>query len=194
MLEDSDIDYQGWRELAERWADVLATRYRDAADPTPEMATARTAINARFRAWLDAHYHELASLPSVPTPAMVHRTPHAMESRLGDGPLALIVIDGLSLALWRALEPLVRDPGECERWDSNPHALRHGILSPARLPIPPLPRTGGTYSTGGGKALERWNGERWTVDGGRWTENGGRRNGEGGANRISARAPFTVPR
>src|SRR5437763_11242103 len=28
----------------------------------------------------------------------------------------------------------------CGRSDSNPHDLRHGILSPARLPIPPRPR------------------------------------------------------
>ena len=27
----------------------------------------------------------------------------------------------------------------CERGDSNPHGLLHWILSPARLPIPPLP-------------------------------------------------------
>ncbi len=27
------------------------------------------------------------------------------------------------------------------RWDSNPHGLLHMILSHARLPIPPLPRT-----------------------------------------------------
>jgi proteasome lid subunit RPN8/RPN11 len=28
----------------------------------------------------------------------------------------------------------------CGRGDSNPHGLPHGILSPARLPVPPLPR------------------------------------------------------
>src|SRR5690606_1568195 len=27
---------------------------------------------------------------------------------------------------------------KCERRESNPHALRHWILSPARLPVPPL--------------------------------------------------------
>ena len=32
-------------------------------------------------------------------------------------------------------------PPSCRRWDSNPHALsRHRILSPARLPVPPLRR------------------------------------------------------
>src|SRR5664279_4916354 len=30
----------------------------------------------------------------------------------------------------------------CGRRDSNPHGSPHGILSPARLPIPPLPRRG----------------------------------------------------
>lgn len=28
----------------------------------------------------------------------------------------------------------------CERGDSNPHGLLHWILSPARLPVPPLPQ------------------------------------------------------
>ena len=28
----------------------------------------------------------------------------------------------------------------CRRWDSNPHDLRPGILSPVRLPVPPLRR------------------------------------------------------
>ena len=29
---------------------------------------------------------------------------------------------------------------QCERGDSNPHGFPHWILSPARLPIPPLPQ------------------------------------------------------
>lgn len=29
---------------------------------------------------------------------------------------------------------------DCERGDSNPHPLRDWILSPARLPVPPLSR------------------------------------------------------
>ena len=107
-LASGEPDYQGWRELASRWADVLANRYRDAAEMTPAMVDARRVLNSRFKAWLEGHFHELASLPAVPTPAMVHRTAHAMESRLGDGALALIVVDGLSLATWRALVPLVR--------------------------------------------------------------------------------------
>ena len=27
---------------------------------------------------------------------------------------------------------------QCERGESNPHTLRYRILSPARLPVPPL--------------------------------------------------------
>ena len=33
----------------------------------------------------------------------------------------------------------------CERGDSNPHGLLHWILSPARLPVPPLPRHSSSY-------------------------------------------------
>ena len=28
----------------------------------------------------------------------------------------------------------------CGQWDSNPQALRHWNLNPARMPIPPCPR------------------------------------------------------
>ena len=35
---------------------------------------------------------------------------------------------------------------ECERRDSNPHGLPHRILSPARLPVPPLSRIRGRTS------------------------------------------------
>ena len=36
----------------------------------------------------------------------------------------------------------------CQRWESNPHDPKgHGILSPARLPIPPLWPNGKANST-----------------------------------------------
>src|SRR4029079_729178 len=44
----------------------------------------------------------------------------------------------VSLTLLVAVRPTVIST--CERGDSNPHGLLHWILSPARLPIPPLPR------------------------------------------------------
>jgi PglZ domain len=108
LLDSADPGYQDWRELAERWADVLATRYLDFAEPSPRMLETRKRLNDRFRSWLEAHFHELASLPAIPAPAMVHKTAHAMEGRLGESPLALVIVDGLSLACWRALAPIVR--------------------------------------------------------------------------------------
>ena len=141
VLEAGEPGYQAWRELAERWADVLATHYRDAAEATPGMVQMRARLNERFRAWLEAHYADLASLPSIPTPSMVHRTAHAMENRLGDGPLALVVVDGLSLAAWRAIAPIVRR----DRWhmlDATSFAWLPTITSVSRQAIfagrPPL--------------------------------------------------------
>ncbi len=40
-----------------------------------------------------------------------------------------------------AFHRVLMDAPTCERGDSNPHGLLHWILSPARLPIPPLPRS-----------------------------------------------------
>src|SRR5690349_13588319 len=42
-----------------------------------------------------------------------------------------------------AAQDLDKPPGWCGRRGSNPHDFRHGILSPARLPIPPRPQHAG---------------------------------------------------
>src|SRR5262245_27936995 len=47
---------------------------------------------------------------------------------------------------------------ECERRDSNPHGLPHWILSPARLPIPPLPLDRKIWTT---EAANEWRIREW---------------------------------
>lgn len=107
-LEEGDVDHRAWREIAERWADVLAMHYQDADALSADMQTLRTALNAAFRAWLDGHFSKLSSLPWLPSPAMVHQTADAMQARLGGAPQAVVVVDGLSLAAWRTLLAVIR--------------------------------------------------------------------------------------
>lgn len=107
-LDEGGVDYQAWREIAERWADALAVHYQDADALTADMQSARAALNAAFRAWLDGHFSKLSSLPWLPSPAMVHQTPDAMQARLGGAPQAVVVVDGLSLAAWRTLLAAIR--------------------------------------------------------------------------------------
>ena len=66
----------------------------------------------------------------------------------GDAPLTLVLSHkGRGIFILRGV-PSKWDMGDSEissivwwgRGDSNPHALRHMILSHARLPIPTLPR------------------------------------------------------
>src|SRR6476619_847453 len=47
------------------------------------------------------------------------------------------------------LEVLEGQGHRCERGESNPYALRHWILSPARLPVPPLSRGEDILERGG---------------------------------------------
>jgi hypothetical protein len=54
--------------------------------------------------------------------------------KVGDFVLSLHMISTSGLCLDRRT-------AECQRGDSNPHGLLHWILSPARLPIPPLRRS-----------------------------------------------------
>src|SRR3954452_21228103 len=64
-----------------------------------------------------------ASLPFstllVPVSTSPGRTTHRLDTRMRSGPL---------------------EPPPCGRRDSNPHALRHRLLRPACLPIPPRPQ------------------------------------------------------
>jgi len=68
-----------------------------------------TAIDTRFNAWLRQHYAGLVNLPPV-TPAMVHHIPRYLlrdvEAHYSER-LALIVVDGLSLAQWVTLRAML---------------------------------------------------------------------------------------
>lgn len=61
-----------------------------------------------FWSWLPEHYPELAMLPTIAVPAMVHRAIRPLEVASRSGKIALVVVDGLSLAVWRSIVPIIR--------------------------------------------------------------------------------------
>jgi hypothetical protein len=107
-LDSGELSYDGWRAIAERWADVLAAQYSDVGAPGPDLATLRARLNEAFVGWLLGHYSELATLPSVTVPAMVHRASRVLEIESRDTKVALVLVDGLSIAVWRTILPIVR--------------------------------------------------------------------------------------
>lgn len=107
-LDAGEIAYDGWRAIAERWADVLAAQYTDVVEPGAALAALRVRMNTAFVAWLFDHYADLATLPTVAVPPMVHRAARVIEHASRDSKVALVVVDGLSLAVWRTILPLTR--------------------------------------------------------------------------------------
>lgn len=107
-LDGGAVTYDGWRSIAERWAEVLAAQYSEVVEPGPDLAALRVRLNDAFVAWLFEHYSELATLPSVTVPAMVHRASRVLEADSRDGKVALVVVDGLSIAVWRTILPIIR--------------------------------------------------------------------------------------
>lgn len=107
-LDSGELSYDGWRAIAERWADVLAAQYSDVGEPGSDLGTLRVRLNEAFVAWLFGHYSELATLPSVGVPAMVHRASRVLEMESRAGRVALVVVDGLSIAVWRTILPILR--------------------------------------------------------------------------------------
>ena len=105
-------DYATWARRARRWAEAAALRWIAPAGESPAEIewpeTLRAEIEVAFGVWLARHYGSLSSLPSWPMPVMVHHIPHALAHRLqtqGSGSrLALVVLDGTSLAQWVAIE------------------------------------------------------------------------------------------
>lgn len=66
-------------------------------------------IESKFSAWLQGHYHSLASLPPQ-TPVMAHHIIRSASRKLSSGSIrkfALIVMDGLAFNQWAAISPLL---------------------------------------------------------------------------------------
>ena len=99
-----------WAALASEWADVLLAQFTTIAEPSTRLWELRLALNESFTRWAIEHYSELASLPVSTGPPMVHHVNRYIERYARDGKVALVVVDGLSLAVWRLFAPGLRRP------------------------------------------------------------------------------------
>lgn len=67
------------------------------------------AVDAAFSAWFAGHYDAVHTLPPNP-PVVVHHVPRFLQRRVQTGQrIALLVLDGLSVAQWNMLGPLLRE-------------------------------------------------------------------------------------
>jgi hypothetical protein len=98
--------WQQWATIATTWAELTALRYH----PEQYLTAAQQAacgiqqgeLDAAFRRWLEPMYGPLAG-QMVPQPHHLYHVPHSMayeRRQRGGGRVALLILDGLSLAAW----------------------------------------------------------------------------------------------
>jgi hypothetical protein len=98
--------WQQWATIATTWAELTALRYH----PEQYLTAAQQAacgiqqgeVDVAFRRWLEQGYGPLAG-QMVPQPHHLYHVPHFMayeRRQRGGGRVALLILDGLSLAGW----------------------------------------------------------------------------------------------
>lgn len=107
--------HREWSEWARRLGEVSSRHHgldaSRAESLRVDLAQLRAAADAALLDWCQHHYGDLASLPAIKAPVMVHRVPDflAMRRSGGESKLALVVFDGLAIDQWVTVrESLVR--------------------------------------------------------------------------------------
>ena len=108
-LQPEELHWEQWQAIARRWAQVSLWRYDYDFGVTPaqgqQLASLEAARDGRFAAWLQANYALLAGL-ALPRPHHLYHALRYIESvNQGIQRVALIVLDGLSLADWMLIRP-----------------------------------------------------------------------------------------
>ncbi len=118
-LRPEELRWEQWQAVARRWAQVSLWRYDTDFGVTPaqreQLASLEAALDGRFAAWLQANYALLAGM-ALPRPHHLYHTlgyTEYINQRIHR--VALIVLDGLSLADWTLIRPAwqMRQPGRC---------------------------------------------------------------------------------
>ncbi len=121
----AETRWQTWQEIATTWAELTAWRYHPQRYLTPEQQAAanqwQEPLDNAFATWLGTGYAALAG-QRLPRPHHLFHVPHwlAYERRQGAASrVALVVLDGLSLAAWWLLEQTWRERQPAWQWRSQ---------------------------------------------------------------------------
>jgi PglZ domain. len=102
-MPTADSRYADWAAFALKWAELTALVYDcEDGDYISQLENRSRAMNSIFIDWLKNHYAGLMNLPPA-NPVMLHHVPRFLarnkEAR-PNIPVALLVVDGLSLGQW----------------------------------------------------------------------------------------------
>lgn len=109
VLGQPDLSWPDWQLLAQRWAQLTLSRFHSRANVPidPEQQASydgfRDQIDSRFRQWLQIHYATL-SARRLPTPHHLFHVPGYLAAQRRDhAKIALLILDGMSLAVWQQI-------------------------------------------------------------------------------------------
>ena len=116
IIESEEISgefrHTDWISFALKWAELSSLIHSDNSEQFKErFKEIGDKVNMFFADWLQIHYASLINLPPA-TPAMLHHVPRYLARELEDqtaGRVALIVIDGLSLAQWVTVRNILQE-------------------------------------------------------------------------------------
>ena len=116
-------NHNEWLAFARKWAELAVLRNaNDSAENAhadKAFAELRDTVDESFLAWVEGRY---GGLHNLSTTAMVHHVPRLMARRMGDaegGKAALVVLDGLSLALWVSLREVLAQRAPALRFEES---------------------------------------------------------------------------
>jgi len=113
-LPKEDSRYSDWTAFALKWAELSSLVHcGNNAAHSSQLKDVGDALNITFAKWLSDHYSSLINLPPA-NPAMLHHVPRRLARDMehsGDGHIALLVVDGLSLDQWVTIRQLLQKQG-----------------------------------------------------------------------------------
>ena len=110
QVSQSPLRWADWQVLARRWGQLTGWRY-DASEPLPadlqvRYASVQAALNQAFQAWLQPAYGTLAG-QRLPEPHHLFHIPGFLAQRTTAGSrIALLILDGMSVAAWQQIKPI----------------------------------------------------------------------------------------
>ena len=124
-IPQADTRHSDWFRFARTWAElVVLAQDSDAMLPEParrKMEKLHAQIDAALVSWLAKRYAGLVNLPPVP-PVMLHHVPRLLSRHINaarEHKVALVVVDGLSLAQWLVIRKELAEQRPAYRFREN---------------------------------------------------------------------------
>ena len=118
VIPTAESSHSAWLTFAADLAELKALIHGNTSSRFPISAPVQDAFRTitlrvydTFQTWLQARYQTLTNLPPIP-PVIVNQIPRYLERTREDGTaekVALIVIDGLSLAQWGTIKSVLQE-------------------------------------------------------------------------------------